>query len=132
MDLQAVKAQMRDQVAAHHDVLVRTSHQIHEHPELNYEERFAHDVLSDVLESAGIAVERHAYGLETAFVARTGTTGPTIAVLCEYDALPGLGARHSVVEGKSLSVRVDLGGRRFIQTKTKTLNNSMQQAEKCK
>src|SRR3546814_19568261 len=91
MDLQAVKAQMRDQVAAHHDVLVRTSHQIHEHPELNYEERFAHDVLSDVLESAGLAVERQAYGLANAFVARAGRTGPTTPVLCEYAAPPGNG-----------------------------------------
>src|SRR3546814_20089754 len=88
MDLQAVKAQMRDQVAAHHDVLVRTSHQIHEHPELTYEERFAHDLLSDVLDSAGIALQLHAYGLAPAFFSRSRSTGPTITFLCDYVTLP--------------------------------------------
>src|SRR3546814_18499056 len=107
MDLQAGKARMRDQVAAQNDVLVRTSHQIHEHPELNYEERCAHDVLSDVLESAGIAVERHAYGLETAFVARAGSPGPTLAVLCAYDALAGLGnaCGHNILTPAGLRAR---------------------------
>ena len=38
---------------------------------------------------AALAVQRGAYGLDTAFAARAGTSGPTIAVLCEYDALPG-------------------------------------------
>src|SRR3546814_13163711 len=32
--------------------------------------------------------------------------------------------RKSVVEGKSVSVRVDLGGRRFIKTKNKTISRN--------
>lgn len=81
------------------DVLVDASHRIHEHPELNYEERFAHDLLTGILEGEGLAVERHAHGLETAFVARAGSAGPTIAVLCEYDALPGIGhaCGHNII-----------------------------------
>ena len=40
-----------------------------------------------------------AYGLDTAFVARAGTDGPTVAVLCEYDALPGIGhaCGHNII-----------------------------------
>lgn len=99
MDLQAVKERLRDEVAARADALVDASHQIHAHPELNYEERFAHDLLTGLLEAEGLEVERHAHGLDTAFVARAGTSGPTVAVLCEYDALPGIGhgCGHNVI-----------------------------------
>jgi amidohydrolase len=78
---------------------VDASHQIHAHPELNYEERFAHDLLTELLAAEGLEVERSAYGLDTAFVARAGSSGPTVAVLCEYDALPGIGhaCGHNII-----------------------------------
>src|SRR3546814_11080091 len=38
-----------------------------------------------------------------------------------------LGDRTSVVEGKSVSVRVDLGGRRIIKQKTNTNNTEIEQ-----
>jgi amidohydrolase len=81
------------------DVLVDASHQIHAHPELGYEEHFAHELLTDVLEREGVAVERGARDLETAFEARVGDDGPLIAVLCEYDALPGIGhaCGHNII-----------------------------------
>ena len=65
------------------DLLIDASHRLHEHPELAFEERFAHELLTGILEADGLEVQRHAYGLETAFVARAGSPGPTIAVLCE-------------------------------------------------
>ena len=43
------------------------SHQIHANPELNFEEHFAHDLLTDLIERTGLQVERHAYGVDTAF-----------------------------------------------------------------
>lgn len=43
------------------------------------------------LEERGFAVERGAHGLATAFRATFGSGDPTVAVLCEYDALPGIG-----------------------------------------
>ncbi|MEO6628576.1 MAG: amidohydrolase, partial [Aquihabitans sp.] len=48
---------------------------------------------------AGLSVTRGAYGIETAFEARAGSGGPTVAVLCEYDALPGIGhaCGHNVI-----------------------------------
>jgi amidohydrolase len=99
MDLAAAKDRLREEVRARAAVLVEASHQIHAHPELNYEERFAHDLLTRVLEDEGLQVERQAYGVDTAFVARAGSTGPTIAVLCEYDALPGIGhaCGHNII-----------------------------------
>lgn len=99
MDLAAVKERLRAEVSARTESLVSASHRIHEHPELCYEERFAHDLLTDLIEAEGIDVERHAHGVETAFVARAGSKGPTVAVLCEYDALPGIGhaCGHNII-----------------------------------
>jgi amidohydrolase len=98
-DLEAVKDRMVAEVDRLADVLLEASHSIHEHPELGFKEHHAHEVLTAILEGEGLAVERGAYGLETAFAARAGSGGPTIAVLCEYDALPGIGhaCGHNVI-----------------------------------
>jgi amidohydrolase len=86
------------------DRLVDTSRQIHAHPELNYQEVFAHDLLTQVLDDTGRKATRHAYGVDTAFEARAGSEGPEIAVLCEYDALPGVGhaCGHNVIAAAGL------------------------------
>ncbi len=104
MDLAALKERLRQEVSSRAGRLVDLSHQIHEHPETNYEETFAHDLLTDALEAEGLAVERHAFGVDTAFAARAGTSGPTIAVLLEYDALPGIGhaCGHNIIASAGL------------------------------
>lgn len=77
-----------DRVAAE---LKEISLDIHSHPELNFQEHRAHGLLADYLERKGFRVERGAYEMATAFEATAGSGGPTIAVLSEYDALPGIG-----------------------------------------
>ncbi len=64
---------------------------IHSHPELNFEEHHAHEVLTSYLEARGFQVTRGAFGMPTAFSAIAGSGSPTIAILCEYDALPEIG-----------------------------------------
>jgi amidohydrolase len=67
---------------------------IHAHPELNYQEYHAATVLADALERHGFQVERGVGGVETAFRAvmpGSQGDGPTVALLAEYDALPGIG-----------------------------------------
>ena len=102
------------------DVLVATSHAIHAEPELCFEEHVAHDLLTGVLADEGLSVERGAYGLVTAFEADAGSEGPMVAVLCEYDALPGIGhaCGHNVIATAGLgaglaaaAVADKLGGR---------------------
>ena len=39
------------------DRLLDASHQIHAHPELNYEEHFAHELLTGILEAEGLEVQ---------------------------------------------------------------------------
>src|SRR5438132_9479917 len=74
------------------DELERLSHRIHDHPELGYQEVKAAAWLTEFLDTQGFTVERGVGGMETAFRATLGTgEGPTIAILCEYDALPQIG-----------------------------------------
>lgn len=49
------------------------------------------EVLADILEEEGFTVERGVAGMPTAFVATYGSGAPSIGVLAEYDALPGVG-----------------------------------------
>ncbi len=65
--------------------------QIHTNPEIGMQETKASMWLTAYLEKRGFAVERGICDLPTAFKASYGKGKPRIAVLAEYDALPGLG-----------------------------------------
>jgi aminobenzoyl-glutamate utilization protein B len=58
-------------------------------PELGNMEFMAQAALCAWLENYGFEVERAVGGLPTAFKARRGKGGPKVALLAEYDALPG-------------------------------------------
>jgi len=104
MDLDATKQRMAEEIERRADLLLDVSHRIHAHPELNFEEKYAHDLLCDVLDAEGIPTERHAHGLDTAFIGRAGTVGPDIAICLEYDALPGIGhaCGHNIIAAAGL------------------------------
>src|ERR671911_1823893 len=123
-DLSDVKQRLAAEVDRRRDVLLDVSHQIHARPELNYQEHFAHELLTQVLEGEGLAVTRRAGGLPTAFRADAGAgeegSGATVAVICEYDALPGIGhaCGHNVIAAAGLGAGLaaaalasELGGR---------------------
>jgi len=104
MNVEALKQAACDKVDELADELINASREIHAHPELNFQEQFAHDLLTNMLNGHGVDVTRHAYDLETAFDAEVGTKGASIAVLCEYDALPGIGhaCGHNVIAAAGL------------------------------
>jgi len=102
------------------EVLVAASHSIHANPEQNFEEHHAHEVLTGILEEQGLEVERGACDLPTAFRSDAGDEGPTVAVLCEYDALPVIGhaCGHNIIATAGLgaglaaaTVAAEMGGR---------------------
>ncbi|HBV68270.1 MAG TPA: amidohydrolase, partial [Clostridiales bacterium] len=66
---------------------------IFDNPEYDFKEYKAMEVLTEYLDNSGFAVERGIGGLETAFRAiyENGTNGPSIGLLCEYDAIEDLG-----------------------------------------
>ena len=90
-------AQAVDRLA---DDLEKLSRQIHDNPELGFQEVKAAGWLGDFLSAQGFKVERGVAGVPMAF---RGTIdngrGPTIAILCEYDALPAIGhaCGHNVI-----------------------------------
>ncbi len=117
--------EVKQQVCAEVDrlapLLLDVSHQIHAHPELGFEEHFAHELLTKVLDDQGLDVTRGAYGLQTAFEARCEAgDSPRVAVVCEYDALPGIGhaCGHNIIAAAGLgaglasaAVAPSVGGR---------------------
>jgi aminobenzoyl-glutamate utilization protein B len=58
--------------------------------EVGYQEQKSSLLLQDRLETAGFSVEAGQAGMPTAFIASYGTGTPVVAILAEYDALPGL------------------------------------------
>jgi amidohydrolase len=108
---------LREQVAGaideHAPGIISVADQIHKRPEIGYEERFASQLLAEALREAGFEVEKPVGGVETAFRAtkRGKGPGPTIAVLAEYDALPGIGhgCGHNLIAGSGLASAIGLG-----------------------
>lgn len=78
-----------------------------ENPEVGFEEVKAHDYITSYLEAQGFEVSRN-YILPTAFRAEYGGPGPVVALLCEYDALPGLGhaCGHNLIAEASVAAAI--------------------------
>lgn len=77
-------------VTAHADRLGAISRQIWESPELGFHEQKSSALLRDELKSAGFSINDSVAGMPTAFTATWGSGKPVIAILGEFDALPGL------------------------------------------
>ncbi|MCH8949688.1 MAG: amidohydrolase [Chloroflexi bacterium] len=94
-----MKAKAQERLDRARDDLVELSHRIHAHPELKFEEEQASSWLAALLSDNGFAVERGAYDLPTAFVARAGSGPLHIAICAEYDALPAIGhaCGHNII-----------------------------------
>ncbi|HEY8438393.1 MAG TPA: M20 family metallopeptidase [Candidatus Limnocylindrales bacterium] len=90
-----LKRRVAQAVIAAADEILALSHRIHANPETAFEETQASAWIAETLRGHGFEVEHPAGSLATAIRAtrRGGGTGngPRIAVLAEYDALPGLG-----------------------------------------
>ena len=92
-DIDALKERVTTEIEDRRDDLIRIADTIHAHPEVAFEEFESAALLSGTLEENSFQLERSVADLETAFVAtlKGKEAGPTVALLAEYDALPGLG-----------------------------------------
>ncbi|MFF4803218.1 amidohydrolase [Streptomyces sp. NPDC001351] len=104
------------EVAARAERIWEVALALHADPEYGFEEHRAVRLLSGELEREGFTVQRDLAGLPTAFAARAGTVRrPAVALLLEYDALPGLGhaCGHNLIAaaglGAALAARAVLG-----------------------
>ncbi|MEX2693242.1 M20 family metallopeptidase [Rhizobium mongolense] len=79
-----------DIVEGKREIFFALSDRIWDLPETNYEEYRSSDEHARLLQQEGFRVERGLAGLPTAVMGEAGEGGPVIAILGEFDALPGL------------------------------------------
>ncbi len=74
--------------------------EIWELAEMGYQEEKSAALLQQTLADAGFTINKGVAGIPTAFTAEYGNGAPIIAIMGEYDALPGL-SQEAVAEKKS-------------------------------
>ncbi|QRG66834.1 M20 family metallopeptidase [Brevibacillus choshinensis] len=72
------------------ELLTHVSDRIWDFAETRFEEFRSAELLCQILEQEGFAVEKDLAGIPTAFVGSYGSGGPVVAILGEFDALSGL------------------------------------------
>jgi amidohydrolase len=90
--------------------LVRLSHEIHDDPELSYEEFHSSALAAEALADAGFTVTSGTADLPTAFTAEAGD-GPLVLAICaEYDALPDIGhaCGHNIIAASAVGAGIGL------------------------
>jgi amidohydrolase len=119
LDIDELKTKIAGEIFISHAELGDLSRQLHDNPEIAFEEHRSSTLLIEFLQREGFNVEKGICRLPTAFKATYGQGIPTIAFLAEYDALPKIGhacghnliATSSVAAGLAARMAVDaLGG----------------------
>lgn len=107
-DIEGLKAEVRNEVDARRGQLRELSLKIHSNPELGFKEFKAVEWLTGYLKENGFSVEQGVCDLPTAFRARYGEGSPAVAVIAEYDALPGLGhaCGHNIIAASAVGAAV--------------------------
>jgi aminobenzoyl-glutamate utilization protein B len=90
-------------VDSRRDRYVDLSDRIWSMPELCYDEHRSCAEHTAVLEAEGFRVTREVAGIPTAVMGEAGEGGPVIAILGEYDALPGLSQEAGVTEPRPVA-----------------------------
>src|SRR5699024_3587780 len=96
---------LESQVASDADAMAALMLDLAAHPEVAFEEQRSARALAEHLTAAGIEAQVGVHGLDTAIRAEIRGAGgeakdaPTLAILAEYDALPGIGhgCGHNVI-----------------------------------
>ena len=89
-------------VDSHQQEFIELSDRIWDHPEIAYNEYKSTGEHAAMLEQQGFRVTRDVAGIPTAVMGEAGEDGPVIAILGEYDALPGLSQEAGVAEPRPL------------------------------
>jgi amidohydrolase len=111
MSLELLKKDVAAAVDSLRGELLELSHAIHQEPELALEEFKAAERLTAAVAHNDLPVVRGTFGLKTAYAAEFGRDGgPTIAILSEYDALPGVGhaCGHNIIATAGLGASLAL------------------------
>jgi len=111
-----MKEQMKDQIQQVIDDckrdLLDLSHNIHQHPEIRFQEEKASKWQIELLRANGFNVENPFAGLATSYraVMSGNGKGPRVAFLAEYDALEtvGHGCGHNLIAAMSVGAAIGL------------------------
>src|SRR5687768_3989306 len=86
----ADKSDLNQSIQSRHEQMWQAACQIWQWAEPGYQEHKSAKLLQDMLGQAGFKIETGVAGIPTAFTATFGSEKPVLAILGEYDALPGL------------------------------------------
>lgn len=92
------KNQASTQIQSNYDHYKSMALQIWDFAEVGYKETKSSALLQKDLQDNGFTVEAGVAGIPTAFVATYGSGKPVIAILAEFDALPGLSQTNAPVK----------------------------------
>lgn len=110
MDTAELKTSVATEIENRRTELGEISRELHDNPELAFEEHRSSARLVNYLEKNGFTVETGICELPTAFKGSYGQGSPAIAFLAEYDALPGVGhgCGHNLIATASVAAGVAL------------------------
>ena len=87
---QKSKAEIIKDIDKGYDKYASVAQQIWEYAEMGYQEYKSSATLIDLLSEEKFIIKKNVAAIPTAFIAEYGSGGPVIAILGEFDALPGL------------------------------------------
>lgn len=94
----ALKNESAASIQTGYDDYKKIALSIWDYAELGYKENKSSALLQNTLKDNGFSLEQGVGGMPTAFVATYGSGAPVIAILAEYDALPGLSQDKSSIK----------------------------------
>ncbi|WP_315985134.1 M20/M25/M40 family metallo-hydrolase [Hymenobacter sp. BT188] len=100
-DVNAIKTQALKDIEGKYDDYRKVAQQIWGFAEVGYKETKSSALLQKTLRENGFSVQAGVADIPTAFVATYGSGKPVIAILAEYDALPGL-SQQAAAEKKAV------------------------------
>ena len=111
-----LQERLSDLIDEQTEALTRVLHELHQNPETAFEEHYAVQQILAYLGERGITAESPVFGLDTALRAEIASDDfdpaqhRTVAVMSEYDALPGIGhgCGHNVIAVTGLGAFVGL------------------------
>jgi len=86
----AENADILASIEARSEQSAETARKLWEWAEVGYQEEKSSALLQQQLRAQGFSIDSGVAGIPTAFVAEYGKSGPVIAILAEFDALPGI------------------------------------------
>lgn len=112
MDLENLKEMLVEEVDKIKNKLIYMADTIHENPEIGHQEFKAAKLLTSALSEHDFNIEKGIAGMETSFLGTLNFNAkkPSIGLLCEYDALIGLGhaCGHNLIGPGSVGAAIAL------------------------